>query len=283
MALPLDEEPAGVPSRHATRSVSAKHFPHQSQQARHLVAEVPVAVVIQGTSVAVMMTSPIDLEDFAVGFAFTEGFISSLDDVVDLHVLDHDRGIEARLWLRDDKAEAFVNRRRSMIGPVGCGLCGIDSLEEAARAVPKVKAAGTGLSFDDLNTATETLRHHQPVHDETHAAHGAGFVLPGRGIVTSREDVGRHNALDKLAGALLRTEQPVEGGAVVLTSRVSVELVQKTAILGCPIMVAVSAPTSFAVETAIEAGVTLIAHSRGDGFTVFSHPQRLQSSEETSG
>ncbi|MEM6713295.1 MAG: formate dehydrogenase accessory sulfurtransferase FdhD, partial [Pseudomonadota bacterium] len=220
---------------------------------------------------------PSDLEDFAVGFALTEGFISALDDIVELQVLDHDRGIEARLWLKDDKAEAFANRRRSMAGPVGCGLCGIDSLEEAARSVPRLKSARTMLSTDEINNATEQLRNHQPFHDQTHAAHSAGFLVPEAGIVAVREDVGRHNALDKLIGALLLGGQPVQSGAIVLTSRISVELVQKTALVGCPMIIAVSAPTSFAVEVAMDAGITLIAHSRGAGFTVFSHSERLAS------
>ncbi|MGD1886730.1 MAG: formate dehydrogenase accessory sulfurtransferase FdhD [Cohaesibacteraceae bacterium] len=275
MVIDPDQFDSNEP-REPVRSVRAERLPLRRPEQCQLVVEVPVAVVIQGTSVAVMMASPSDLEDFAIGFAFTEGFISSLDDIVDLELLDHDRGIEARLWLKDEKAEVFLTRRRSMIGPVGCGLCGIDSLEEAVRSLPKLKARRTDLSLDEINQATERLREHQPIHDETHAAHSAGFLLPDKGIIAAREDVGRHNALDKLAGAMLRGKQPIESGAVVMTSRLSVELVQKTVILGCPILIAVSAPTSFALETAISAGLTLIAYSRGDGFTVLSHPQRLQ-------
>ncbi|MEM6712428.1 MAG: formate dehydrogenase accessory sulfurtransferase FdhD [Pseudomonadota bacterium] len=269
---PLRQPTFSVCADRRSESVSERPNPEQCQ----LIVETPVAIVIQGTSVAVMMASPSDLEDFAVGFAFTEGFISSLDDIIDLELVDHEQGIEARLWLKDDKAEAFIKRRRSMAGPVGCGLCGIDSLEEATRSVPRLAGGPTLLSHDDMNRATEQLRNHQPFHDETHAAHGAGFLLPGKGIVAAREDVGRHNALDKLGGALLLQKLPIETGAIVLTSRVSVELVQKAALLGCPVLIAVSAPTSLALETATRAGITLIAHSRGDGFTIFSHPHRLQ-------
>ncbi|MEM1288702.1 MAG: formate dehydrogenase accessory sulfurtransferase FdhD [Pseudomonadota bacterium] len=260
----------------ATRELAATAFPQGRRQTHDLVAEVPVAIVLQGTSVAVMMASPTDLKDFAVGFAFTEGFISGLHDVVDLEIVEHGKGIEARLWLTDDKADAFIKRRRSMAGPVGCGLCGIDSLEEATRSVPHVSAPNTELTFDELNAATEALRNYQPIHDQTRAAHGAGFVMPQRGIVEAREDVGRHNALDKLIGGLLREENSPAEGAIVMTSRVSVELVQKTAIAGCPIIVAVSAPTTFAVETAEAAGVTLAALSKGDGFKVFTHPERIR-------
>ncbi|MEM1376587.1 MAG: formate dehydrogenase accessory sulfurtransferase FdhD [Pseudomonadota bacterium] len=274
MALKADAKIAD-PVRQPTCSVRAQRLPGNKLELCQLIVETPVAIVVQGTSVAVMMASPADLEDFAVGFALTEGFITSLADIVDLEVVDHELGIEARLWLKDDKAEAFIKRRRSMAGPVGCGLCGIDSLDEATRSIPRVDSKVSDLSADEINSATELLRNHQPFHDETHAAHSAGFLLPGSGIVAAREDVGRHNALDKLIGSLILEKAPIESGAIVLTSRVSVELVQKAALVGCPILIAVSAPTSLALETAQKAGITLIAHSRGDGFTVFTHPQRL--------
>ena len=258
-----------------TRTMQAVSLPGLSATASELVAEVPVAMVFDGSSAAVMMASPCDIEDFAVGFALTEGFITGLGDVLDLAVVEHEAGIEARFWLQEGRAKAVAERRRSMAGPVGCGLCGLESIGQAVRPLPRLADKGSRVAYDDLNTATEALRSFQPLHDRARAVHGAGFVLPGRGIVRAREDVGRHNALDKLIGALVRDAVDPADGAIVLTSRVSVELVQKAAIAGCPIIIAVSAPTAFAVETADSAGITLAAFARGDGFRVFSHPRRL--------
>jgi FdhD protein len=163
-----------------------------------------------------------------------------------------------------------------MTGPIGCGLCGIDSLTEALRPVPSVAATPLALPSADVPAAMSALRDGQVLHDRTHAAHAAGFWVPGRGLVALREDVGRHNAIDKLAGALLRAHIDPRTGAVVLTSRVSLDMVQKTAAIGAPALIAASAPTAHAVRLAEEAGLTLIANARGDGFDVFTRPDRLQ-------
>ncbi|MEM9027616.1 MAG: formate dehydrogenase accessory sulfurtransferase FdhD [Pseudomonadota bacterium] len=250
-------------------------MPRHTAISRELVAEVPVAVVFDGSTAAVMLASPSHIHDFALGFALTEGFITSPADVSGFEEVTHEHGIEARIWLKHDRSVMVAARRRSMVGPVGCGLCGVESLEQAARSVPLVESRASALTFNDLNTATELLRRHQPMHDRTHAVHGAGFLRPGAGIVTAREDVGRHNALDKLVGALVRRSADPAEGAVVMTSRISVELVQKCAFARCPILIAVSAPTAYAVQVAERAGITLAAFSRGHGFDVFSHPDRL--------
>lgn len=242
---------------------------------RSLPEEVPVAVTFNGSTLAVMMATPLDVADFAHGFAFTEGAITTLDEIENFELVTHPRGLEARFWLSEARAEALKARRRKMAGPVGCGLCGIDSLEEAVRDVPTVRGDIT-LAQDEIAAATEALKAHQPLHDRTHAVHAAGFLRPGAGIVYAREDVGRHNALDKLIGAMLRAGDDPRGGAVVLTSRISVEMVQKTAMAGAPVIVAASAPTALALETAEAAGITLAAFARDGRFDLYSHPGRVQ-------
>ncbi|GAB5445776.1 MAG: formate dehydrogenase accessory sulfurtransferase FdhD [Gymnodinialimonas sp.] len=249
--------------------------------ARSLPEEVPVAVTVNGTSQAVMMCSPADLEDFATGFAFTEGFALP-DQIERLEIVELEAGIEARLWVPDDVAEALGDRRRAMMGPVGCGLCGIDSLEQAMRVLP-VLPDGGAIGYAEAAGAPDVLRGHQPLHDLTHAVHAAGFLVPGQGIIAAREDVGRHNALDKLVGALLRDGVDPATGAVVLTSRVSLEMVQKTVLLGCPILIAVSAPTAHAVRVAEAANLTIAAfaraHDDGGRLETFTHPQRTLRSQ----
>jgi FdhD protein len=243
---------------------------------RTLPEETPVAMVFGGSTLAVMMATPADIEDFAVGFALSEGIIATPAEIAAFEPADHADGIEARMWLRPDRDAALTARRRFMAGPVGCGLCGIESLQEASRALPVVADGGLRLSLADVTGATEALRAHQPLHDQTRAAHAAGFLRPGEGIVLAREDVGRHNALDKLIGAMARRGLDPAGGAIVMTSRLSVELVQKCAVAGCPAILAVSAPTALAVRLAEGAGITLAAFVRGGGFDLYSHPYRVQ-------
>jgi FdhD protein len=242
---------------------------------RALPEETPVAMVFGGSTLAVMMATPSDIEDFALGFALTEGIIAGTPEVEDLEIVSHAEGIEARFWLRSDRDAALASRRRFMAGPVGCGLCGIDSLEQADRALPVAADTGLRLSRADVMGATDALRAAQPLHDQTRATHAAGFLRPGQGIVLAREDVGRHNALDKLIGAMARQGINPATGAFVMTSRLSVELVQKCAMAGCPAILAVSAPTAHAVRLAQAAGLTLAAFVRGGGFDLYSHPHRV--------
>lgn len=243
---------------------------------RALPEEVPVALSFDGTTLAVMMASPADIEDFAYGFALTEGAIERTDQVESFEVLRHPKGIEARFWLAEDRSEALNARRRALAGPVGCGLCGIDSLDQAIRTLPNVGQETLRLSRAEIATATEALRGLQPLHDRTRAVHAAGFLEPGRGLTLAREDVGRHNALDKLIGALALAGRDASGGAVVLTSRVSTEMVQKSAMAGAPVIVAASAPTAYALELSDSAGITLAAFARGGLFDLYSHPERVE-------
>jgi len=242
---------------------------------RNLPEEVPVALVYDGATQAVMMASPEDIADFAHGFALSEGIVTHFDQIEAFETVEHDTGIEARFWLREDRRAALMARRRFMAGPTGCGLCGIDTLDQAMRALPRTENTGPLLSGADVARATDQLRARQPLYDQTRAVHAAGFLKPGEGIVLVREDVGRHNALDKLIGALARQGIDPGTGAIVMTSRVSVELVQKCAIVGCPCLIAVSAPTANALRLAEEAGITLAAFARGEGFDLYAHPDRI--------
>jgi FdhD protein len=242
---------------------------------RSVPEEVPIAFSYGGSTHAVMMGTPGDLEDFAVGFSLTEGVITSMDEIEEVTVLDEGRGLDVQIRLAEDKEDALRARRRHMAGPVGCGLCGIESIDQAMRVVPDVSAVSMALTPRAITTAMEALNGAQPLHAETRAVHGAGFFVPGEGLIAVREDVGRHNALDKLAGAVIRTGRSGGQGIVVVTSRISVEMVQKTAILGASTLVAISAPTALAIRTAEEAGMTLVALTRGEDFEIFSGSQRI--------
>lgn len=261
----------------AHRSLSGLSVQSGGQRAirRALPQEVPVALVFDGVTQAVMMASPGDIADFAHGFALSEGLIDDPGQIADFEEVAHDTGIEARFWLHGDRGAALKDRRRAMLGPVGCGLCGIDSIDAALRPLPRLPDDDLRLSRSEVAGATDALRAHQPLHDRTRAVHAAGFLRPGQGIVTAREDVGRHNALDKLIGALARQGIDANTGAFVITSRVSVDMVQKTVIAGAPVLIAVSAPTALAVDMAETAGLTLAAFARGDGFDLYAHPHRI--------
>jgi FdhD protein len=242
---------------------------------RMVPEETPVAFSYNGTTHAVMMASPADMEDFAVGFSLSEGIISRLDEIDEIAIEEHDEGIDVQIRLSGEAGQELTDRRRRMAGPVGCGLCGIESIEQALKPVASVDRTCLTLTPEDIAQAVKLLSAVQPMHLDTGAVHAAGFYVPGKGIVAAREDVGRHNALDKLAGSLCRSGVEGNTGAVVITSRVSIEMVQKTAIIGASILIAVSAPTALAVRTAQAAGMTLVALVRGDEFDVFTRPERI--------
>jgi FdhD protein len=254
----------------------------QSRGRRAIPEETAIAFTYNGGSYAVMMATPQNLRDFAVGFSLSEGIVQSPDDIRSLDIIDLDDGIELRMWLAQSRADRLNERRRHIAGPTGCGICGIDSIAEAVRPAAIV-AQGRGFTSQEVMTATQSLPPLQTINIETRAVHAAAFWMPGRGTVALREDVGRHNALDKLAGALAQGKISTDEGMVLLTSRVSVEMVQKTAAMGAPVMVAVSAPTALAVRMAEAAGITLAAIARGDGFEIFTHPGRITSAAVTQG
>ena len=270
-------KPGHTPSQIVPRKVIAGRDPRLKGQGplRELAEEVPVAMVFNGSSLAVMMATPDDIQDFATGFAFSEGVVQSLDELEDYEQVAHENGIEARFWLPEDRATQLADRRRALAGPIGCGLCGIDSLSQALRKIPALPSNDLTLSAKDVNDAARGLRASQPLHDRCRALHAAGFFLPGTGLVLAREDVGRHNALDKLIGAMRRQGMDPATGAIVMTSRISVDLVQKTALTGCPVLISASAPTAHGVRLAEEAGLAVAAFAKGDGFEIYSRPERF--------
>jgi FdhD protein len=241
---------------------------------RAVAEETPVAFAYEGASFAVMMATPADLADFALSFSLNEGVIRSPEEIEELDIVRTDDGILLRMALASGPADAFWHRRRYLSGPSGCGLCGLESLAEAARR-PRPVTGGIRVSAEAIDAAMKMLPARQTMNRLTGALHAAALWTPGDGIVAVREDVGRHNALDKLTGALAVAGRSAAEGAVLLTSRVSVEMVQKAASLGAAILVAISAPTALALRVADAAGITLIAVARRDGFETFTHPHRL--------
>ncbi len=245
---------------------------------RQIPEETAVALTYGRATYAVMMATPADLEDFAWGFTRNEGLITAADEITACDIvareIDGEAAIELRLDLTGVREEALWRRQRRLLGATGCGLCGMESLEAALAPLPAIVS---DLQFDavTLATAMAGLGARQTLNQQTHALHAAAFFAPGRGIVAVREDVGRHNALDKLAGGLLRAGIAPASGAVLLTSRVSVEMVQKVARMGCAIVLAVSAPTGLAIRRAERCGITLAAIARADGFEIFTHPARI--------
>jgi FdhD protein len=242
---------------------------------RALAEEVPVAFSYGGTTHAVLMATPDDLEDFALGFSYTEGILTTASELAELTVVPAAGGIELRMWLSGDRSEAFTARRRQYVGPTGCGMCGLESLAEANRPLPMI-TSDLPVSRREIERALAALPQKQALHAMTRAVHAAAFWDTKGGLIV-REDVGRHNALDKLAGALLRQGRSAANGIIVLSSRISIELVQKASMIGAPVLVAVSAPTAYAVRAADAAGITLIGIARNDGFEVFTHSERISS------
>jgi FdhD protein len=246
----------------------------QTEGARTIPEETALALTYNGGTYAVMMGTPQNLTDFAVGFSLSEGVVQTPDEIESIDIIDLGEGVELRMWLQGDKAARLNERRRQIAGPTGCGLCGIDSISQALRPAATVPQ-GRLFSRDEIMTAMRGIGSLQEINIETRAVHAAAFWTPAHDVVALREDVGRHNALDKLCGALARAHVPACDGLLLLTSRISVEMVQKAASLGAPIMVAVSAPTALAVRMADVAGITLIAIARADGFEIFTHPGRI--------
>lgn len=240
---------------------------------RTLAEEVPVAFSYDGATHAILMATPDDLEDFALGFTYTEGIITAAAEIAELAIVSVADGIVLRMWLTGDRSDAFAARRRRFVGPAGCGMCGLESLAEANRTIP-LASCDLQVTRRDIEEAVAALPASQQLNIQTRAVHAAAFWRPVQSLIL-REDVGRHNALDKLAGALLREGLPAADGVIVLSSRISIELVQKAGMMGAAIIVGVSAPTALAVRTAEATGLTLVGIARDDGFEVFTHPERI--------
>jgi FdhD protein len=264
----MHDDPVRIVDRQVWRAIGF------SEGTRAVPEETAIALTYNGGTYAVMMGTPQDLGDFAVGFSLSEGIVQFSGDIESLDIVHLDDGIELRMWLAPSRADRLNERRRHIAGPTGCGICGIDSIAEAVRPAAIV-AQGRSFMAREITAAMQSIPPLQQINIETRAVHAAAFWTPARGIVALREDVGRHNALDKLAGALARGKISATEGMVLLTSRVSVEMVQKAAAMGAPLMVAVSAPTALAIRMADAAGITLAAVARVDGYEVFTHPERI--------
>jgi len=262
-----------VPSRRV--SETREGVARVADTSRTIPEEAAIALVYDGSTHAVMMGTPVDLEDFAIGFSLTEGIIASRSDLRELEIVSHEKGYEARMWLVPSTGRKQAERRRRMVGPTSCGLCGVDSLEAA---VPPPRRVGTTATATpaEIHAALAAMQPAQKLNVETRAVHAAAFWdARAEALAFVREDVGRHNALDKLVGAVVTAGMDPARGFIVLTSRVSVEMIQKAAMLGAEIVVAVSAPTALALRIAEEAGITVVAIARADAFEIFTHPDRI--------
>jgi len=240
-----------------------------------LAEEVPVALEYNGISHAVMLATPSDLEEFALGFSLSEAILASPDDCYGIEVGRSDAGITLHVRISSAAFVLLKDRRRNMAGRTGCGLCGTESLGQVLRPLPQLAIKQT-LSASGIRRALAGLALLQPLNQMTGGTHAAAWCLPDGELRAGFEDVGRHNALDKLIGAMAKTRIDVEDGFAVVTSRASLELVQKAATVGIHALVAVSAPSALAARTAQDCGMTLVAFARGDGFVAYANSGNIR-------
>jgi FdhD protein len=260
-----DRLPASV-ERRAERIEAASGLAHLSQRA--IAVEIPVAFSYGDAPYAVMMASPGDAEDFAYGFSLTEGLVRSADEIRGVTIVPQENGLQVEIELAPGRFREHLSRRRAMTGRTSCGLCGVETIEQLPQA-EKLEAAAP-VARQALFKALANLEKNQELNAATRAVHAAAFCSREGAILAVREDVGRHNALDKLIGALIREKISPRDGFIVVTSRASFEMVEKAAIFGATTLVAISAPTSLAIERAEKLGLTLAAIARADGVTVFA-------------
>ncbi len=240
----------------------------------YVAEEAPIALVYNGEPHVVMLATPLDLEDFALGFSLTEAIVSAPGEIESIRVFERANGIEVRLRIPEERCESARDKGRNLTGRTGCGLCGARTLEQAVRVPGHVKSP-LEVTEVQLAEALSEFRQFQRINQLTGAVHAAAFIQPGSGIVAVREDVGRHNALDKLIGALARQNTAFGQGFIVVTSRASFEMVQKCAAVGVGLMAAISAPTGLAIRLADETGLTLIGFARDQDHVVYTHAHRL--------
>lgn len=262
-------QPPGV----RPQTVTTWRGAHAQAQADWVADEVPVALVFNGISHAVMMASPADLDDFALGFGLTEGLLADAGELLGVDVQVVAEGIEVQMEVAAACEWRLKERRRTLAGRTGCGLCGTDSLEQVRRVLPAVPA--TQIHLAALARALRELRPHQPAQALTGASHAAAWCAPDGAVRLVREDIGRHNALDKLIGALVRAKVDPAAGFIAITSRASFEMVQKTAMAGVGVLAAVSAPTAMAIDTAQACGLALAGFVRGDDGVAYTFPERF--------
>ena len=236
--------------------------------------ETPVALVYHDVPHVVMLATPADLEDYAYGFTLSEGLVARSDEIRGVEVVQGEESADVRISVAWERFTQLLQRRRNLTGRTGCGLCGAEKAEDAIREVARV-ATGPTVSAVELHEAIAQLGSRQPINARTGSVHAAAWVSPGEGIQVVREDVGRHNALDKTIGSLARSRADFAAGYMLITSRASYEMVQKCATVGVTLLVALSAPTAFAVRLAERSGLTLVAFARADRHVTYAHPQRV--------
>ncbi len=236
--------------------------------------EMPVALVYHGVPHVVMLATPANLEDFAVGFTLSEGLVGKPEEIRSVEVTEGPEAADVRVTVAWERFSELLQSRRNLTGRTGCGLCGAETADDAIRELPRV-GPGPTVSTAGLHEAIEQLGSMQPINARTGSVHAAAWVVPGKGIQVVREDVGRHNALDKAIGALVRSGADFGSGYMLITSRASFEMVQKSATVGISFLAALSAPTGFAVRVAEKTGLTLVAFARRDRHVVYTHPGRL--------
>jgi FdhD protein len=239
-----------------------------------LTEEVPVALEFNGISHAVMLATPADLEDFALGFGLSEGIFASATDLYGCEISTSAQGITVSMNVSARSFAGLRARRRTLAGRTGCGVCGTESLDQVLRPVPPV-TAGVPVHSSAIARAMRAMHAHQRLNRVTGSVHAAAWCSTDGAVRMLREDVGRHNALDKLIGALAGAQVAATDGFIAVTSRASIEMVQKAAIAGAPLLAAVSAPTLLAVETARAAGMSLVGLVRGDDLVVYAHGDRV--------
>ena len=262
----------------ASQATVTTHRAGRTERASDWLAdEVPVALVFNGISHAVMLATPADLEDFALGFGLTEGLLAEASELHDVEIQETRLGVEVHLEVAGACEFRLKERRRNLTGRTGCGLCGTESLEHVHRALPAftVGALPIHVNAAAVARALRSLREAQALQQSTGAAHAAAWCSPDGEALLLREDIGRHNALDKLAGAMSRAGIDASEGFVCVTSRASFEMVQKTAMTGASMLVAVSAPTVLAVRTAQAAGLALAGFARREDFVAYTAPERF--------
>ncbi len=240
----------------------------------YIAEEVPISLIYNGIPHVVMLATPTNLEEFALGFSITEGIIKSPQELLSARVYNRSNGIEVQLKIPEERFRCMSDKGKNLTGRTGCGLCGASTLKQAIRKPGEV-TGDLSVKSTDLHNAFAELNNYQNLNKITGAVHAAAWVVSGQGIIDIREDVGRHNALDKLIGCLLRTEKDLSKGFVIVTSRASFEMVQKTAWVGINLLAAISAPTGLAIRLAQELNLTLIGFARGDQHVVYTHPHRL--------
>jgi FdhD protein len=239
-----------------------------------VAVEAPVAFLYNLESYIVLMASPSDLEDFAYGFSIAEGVVAGADEIKSVRTGPNGAGMTVSIEVPEARAEVLGARKRNLEGRTGCGLCGLVDIEEVLRELPALPAT-RAVSAAALLDALAALPGQQALNQETGAVHAAAFAGRDGSLLCVREDVGRHNALDKLIGAAARQGLDPRDGFIIITSRCSMEMVQKTATFGCPILVAISAPTSLAIELADKSNLTIAAFARGDRLSLYTHPERV--------